>query len=169
MTNFIVKMMDSSTLEITPDDFAKLKGKEGLVFIASVGRAINLNSVTQILPTQDYLSDRLEEKRKLKAGILHDGTHVIRSFGQWFLLNGDYNDSGNPLTHANPELYPEVARDCVASNQEFYLMEKLSPQERLKLILEGTREVRTEGQSDDQRLRLILENPEIMEGYEKNS
>ena len=145
--SYIIKLMGGGVVEITDEEFGKLQGKQGAIYIPSAGQIINLNSVSQILPKSDFLADKLEERKNQKEGILHDGTHVFRHFGQWYKLNGDYNQRGEPLTRFDPEMYPEVARDCVPTKQEYYGKYATLPMaERLKLIIAGTRDTERKGE-----------------------
>ena len=48
--NYKVTLMDKSELTITESEFANLKDKEGLVFIPSLGEAINTKSILRISP-----------------------------------------------------------------------------------------------------------------------
>ena len=144
---FIIKMMDGAKIEITDDEFQKLSGRSGSVFIPSVQQIVNLNSVSQILSKQDYeleIEKRID-RSKQKEGILHDGTIVVRQFGSWY-LKGDIDENGKHYRIIDPTYYPEVARDCVPTQKEFYEKYANLPRaERLKLIIEGTREPRKGG------------------------
>ena len=158
MGDYMIKMMVSSWIKITEKDYQNLIGKNGLVLLQSLGRTINTNSISQIMPYKDYLIDKQEERKNQKEGILHDGTHVIRHFGQWFKLEGDYDDRGNPLTRFDPEMYPEVARDCVPSKQEFHQKYAHLPtnRERLAAILEGNQPLRIGQSTQPQPLSKLL-------------
>src|SRR3990167_9905185 len=115
--NFIVKMMDDSVVELTEEDFLKLKGREGIIWIPSINQAINLSSVMQILPKEDY--ERGVDRQDQREGMLHDGTKVIKHFGQWCIA-GEIDDIGKPTKIINPRYYPEIAKDCVPTSQEYY-------------------------------------------------
>lgn len=115
--NFIVKMMDDSKVEITEEEFLKLKEKEGLVWIPSIKQAINTKSISQILLKDDY--ERGINREDQREGMLHDGTKVIKYFGQWCIA-GEIDDTGKPTKIIDPQYYPEVAKDCVPTSSEYY-------------------------------------------------
>lgn len=115
--NFIVKMMDDSKIEITADEFLKLKDKEGLVWIPSIQQAINTKSISQILSKDDYETGINREDQR--EGMLHDGTRIIKHFGQWCIA-GEIDEHGKPTKVIDPQYYPEIAKDCVPTSQEYY-------------------------------------------------
>ena len=83
------------------------------------------------------------DRQDQREGMLHDGQRVVRYFGSWY-LDGDINENGKPQRIIDPNYYPEVARDCVPTPREFFeKYEMLPPEERLKLIIAGTREPRS--------------------------
>lgn len=47
-----------------------------------------------------------------ERGRLHDGTRVIKKFGEWV-------NALNPEAKINPAYYPEIARDEVMSEEEY--------------------------------------------------
>src|SRR3990167_836108 len=96
MDNYIIKFFDGTTLEITEEEYKRLVGKSGLVVIPSLRQTINTSSISRILPKKEYLTDNLMNRKKQSTGILHDGTHVIRYFGRWFLNNGSVDNKGKP-------------------------------------------------------------------------
>ena len=59
-------------------------------------------------------SDEMYDRKLQTTGILHDGTPVIRYFGQWY-TNGVFDEKGNPIQRIDPTYYQEVNRDCVFS------------------------------------------------------
>lgn len=66
-------------------------------------------------------SDRIEDRKKQTNGRLHDGSKATRHFGQWVDANNQVaDDKGNyGYVRFNTEYYPEVAMDCVASEEEY--------------------------------------------------
>lgn len=135
---YCVKMINGAIFTITDSERNSVIGKTGMIYFPSCDRAINTNSMSEIVSEKAYLIDKQEQRKNQKEGILHDGTHVFRHFGEWYKLEGDYDSSGRPLTRFDPEMYPEVGRDCVPTKTEFY--EKyamLSQKERLQLMLKN--------------------------------
>ena len=55
--NYALKMMSGTILFITTEEFKKLDGKTGLIYIPSQDRIINLNSVETITPTKIALEE----------------------------------------------------------------------------------------------------------------
>lgn len=140
MAYYIIKTMGGDIIRITQEEYQSLLGKSGLVFIKSMGQAINTSIISRILPLEVYRDEerkkRLEGRVKSMTGVLHDGSKVIRHFGQWFLDDGFRDDNGRPEKLIDPKHYPEVARDCIPTPQEFMLeYEELPPQERLDKML----------------------------------
>lgn len=137
MDNFIIELFGGSKIEITFEEYQSLIGSSGLVFLKSCSQTINTSAIKRICPKKVHDIDQMMmRKEKQKEGILHDGTQVFRHFGQWYKINGDYDEKGNPTTRFDPELYPEVGHDCVPTKEEFYCYyAHLPQQERLPLIL----------------------------------
>jgi hypothetical protein len=76
----------------------------------------------------------LLDRKEQREGVLHDGTRVVKYFGQWY-LSGETED-GKPSKIIDPQHYPEVARDCVPTPEEYYRhFERLPRAERLKQIV----------------------------------
>ena len=123
--------MSGSTIKITEKDYKNIKGVlSGMVYTRD-GGSFNLSSVDSIIQESDYLL----EKANKNVGVLHDGQRVIKKFGVWYV------DDGSFQIMINPQYYPEVAKDCVPTPQEFeqkYLA--LPKEERLKLMLPEKRE-----------------------------
>lgn len=51
-------------------------------------------------------------KAAITQGRLHDGTRVIKRFGEW-------KDVANPDINLDPSFYPEIARDEIISEEEY--------------------------------------------------
>lgn len=82
MTNYIVKFIDGSKSKITEDEYKKLAGRTGLVFIPSSQETLNLQSVSRIYPeSQDNLG---VNRNKQLEGVTPEGEVVIKRFGQWY-------------------------------------------------------------------------------------
>lgn len=114
MNIFEVRLMNGQSTTITEEEYRKLQGKTGLVFVPSTGETINMASVSHILPYEES-SDRSTQK----IGVLHDGTRVMRQFGEWVDLDSPMDERGLHTVRLDPAYYPEVARDCVPTPEEF--------------------------------------------------
>lgn len=115
---YIIKMMDNTKFRVSRETYQKLSGKEGLVFIPELNVTINLSSVSSIYPVSD--------KKKVEGGgqvegFLHDGTRVIKKFGEWVIAGEETpDDKGNSQpVKLDKQYYPEVAADCVATTEEY--------------------------------------------------
>ena len=110
-----IKMMSKDELFITKEEYQKIISSKaaGLIFIERLKGSINLNSVETILP------EDLVPKKEITSGRLHDGTRVVKKFGEW-------KDANNPNVSLNYSYYPELVTDGVLSEEEY--------QEKTKLI-----------------------------------
>ena len=141
---YIVEFMGGGQSSMNEEEFKNLAGKSGAIFIPSINQIINLNSVKRILPEEKYNLELRESRTKSIKGVLHTGERAIRYWGQWNLDNGSYLDDSKtglptkPEKILDPTYYPEVAKDCVPTPEEYYKnYEQLSdPQARLKAIME---------------------------------
>ena len=70
---------------------------------------------------------RVIAKKEITEGRLHDGTRVIKRFGQWV-------DAENPDVRLDRGYYPEIANDTVMSEEEFLAHINLPLHERIKKI-----------------------------------
>lgn len=148
--NFKMKLIDGTILAITEEEFKKLDGKTGLIFIPSLNQVINLSSVSRIASEDDF--DKSSPKKDQIFGILHDGSRAVRQFGRWYDLDSPVNEQGNYTVSYDPSYYPEVAKDCVLSDEEWvknYL--PLPPEERKNKMLTSmgkTRLIATTGKME---------------------
>lgn len=135
--------MGGGEIKITVQEYKNIIGKNGLVFISSLKESINTNSIKRILPGERYNLELRENRTKSIKGVLHTGERAIRYWGQWYLDNGSYLDDPKtglptkPEKILDPTHYPEVAKDCVPTPEEYYKnYEQLStPQARLEAIM----------------------------------
>jgi hypothetical protein len=106
-------------------------------------KSITINRLGLVFPKRiavvypEHLADQTEERRNQKFGFLHDGSRVVRYFGQWICDNGFVpDDTGKyqPVT-IDAKYYPEVARDCVFTPQEWEQVKHLTTTERKEKIL----------------------------------
>ncbi len=131
MKTYIVKLINGDSTRITEEEYQKLAGKTGLVFVPSTGETINLASVSHILP-----EDSDDSRERQKRGVLHDGTRVIKQFGEWVDADSPTDERGLRIVRLDPKYYPETARDCVPTPEEFEREYKaLPPSERLEKML----------------------------------
>jgi len=110
---YIIKTMSKTEVFITEEEYQRLISSKatGLVFIESIKGTVNLNSVEFILPENLV-------KRDLTIGRLHDGTKVVKRFGEW-------KDASDPEIHLNPSYYPEILKDEIMSEEEYQNKQKL--------------------------------------------
>jgi hypothetical protein len=122
-----IKLMSKDEIYITEPEYQALikSNSSGLTFIPSLKGTVNLNCVESILP------EELVPKKELSEGRLHDGTRVVKQFGVW-------KDAINTELWLDPNHYPEVAQDCVASEAEFEQLKELPVAERLQKMLGGS-------------------------------
>jgi len=128
---YIVTLINGEKYTILEDEYKNMAGKTGLVFIPSCGVTINMVSIASIH------SEDQEDEKNHTIGVLHDGSKVIRQFGQWFCLNGEVSANGHYNVRPDPVYFPEVAMDCVPSVKVYNLKYKSLPiEERKKNICE---------------------------------
>lgn len=99
------------------------------------GNIIALSSISAILKEEKALEHGNTEA---KFGVLHDGTRVIRQFGEWFCMSGEKDENNLYEVRPDIEYYPEVRANRVPSLEMFNLrFEHLPTSERLTLMLDG--------------------------------
>lgn len=141
--NFIVKTMGGEKITITEQEYKLLLNASGLVAFPSNGITINTSRIEAVYPEE--AADKIEKKRDQQMGVLHDGTLVRRHFGVWVDAGNQVADDKGNYTpvRIDSEYYPEVARDCVPTQEEFESKYRALPiTERKTLMLEGTSEKR---------------------------
>lgn len=138
MRAIIVSLMDGSKVQITEEEYTKLAGKTGLVFIPSIQETINMLSITRIYP----LENQGDEKNH-KVGMLLDGRTVVKRFGQWYLMRDDLvNADGEYDCQPDPTDCPEIRYDCVPSVGDYQRKySKMSREEAIEVLC-GNREAR---------------------------
>ena len=133
---YILKTIQGDKIIITDKEYKSyLSDKSDVVFFKDKSITIKKSMVAIIYPESQ--SSFLEAKKKQQIGVLHDGQLVRRHFGQWVLYDETYpDDNGNysPVV-VDSSFYPEIARDCVPTQEEFEKMEHLSYEKRLELII----------------------------------
>lgn len=116
--NFIIKLINGGRELLTQAENEALM-KDGSVLCSRNGHYINRTSVSNSYPEGDERVVEPEKKQDQKLGILHDGSRVIKQFGEWFSLDGERDEKGYYSTRLDPVYYPECGRDCVPTVQEF--------------------------------------------------
>jgi len=91
---------------ITEEEASKILKLKGLTFVPSINGYINLSFTISVIP-----EDKID-KSSAKTGVLHDGTRVVKRFGEWKNVN-------NPSAILDAKFYPEVARDEVLTELEY--------------------------------------------------
>ena len=131
--NFIVKMINDDRHILTQNEYAELM-RRGNVACKNSGVFVNLKSVADAFPEE--AKNEIENRENQTHGILHDGTRVIRQFGEWVDADSLTDDRGLHTVRLDPAYYPEVARDCVPTIEEFEREYKaLSSADRLAKML----------------------------------
>ena len=104
----------------------------GQKYVHIHGNAIAISSIAGIFKDGDGAGDH-------QVGILHDGSTVVRQFGQWFCQSGDRDEKGYYIVRPDPNYYPEVAVDTVPSRKEFEKKYAALPPEDRKRLMIGDR------------------------------
>ena len=110
-----ISMMDGYKFNITDEEYQNLnKTTSPIIHFRSCNVAVNRSSISSIYP------ERTAERNN-RVGRLHDGGRVKKHFGQWVLDTGQTPDDKGNYAHVtlDPAYYPEVALDCVATEEEF--------------------------------------------------
>ena len=53
MKNYVVKLMNGDEVYITEEEFMRMKGREGAVYIPSINEIINLNRIERVYKVKD--------------------------------------------------------------------------------------------------------------------
>lgn len=154
---YTIQFIDGSRITITEEEFAKLAGKSGLVFIPSIRETINMMSISRIYPTENAPEDKDH-----KLGVLHDGTRVIRQFGEWFCMAGERDEKGLYAVRPDVTFYREVAMDCVPSIETYQTKyQMLSTDERKAKMIEGKDTARYEREGGFSRISETMETKKL--------
>lgn len=93
---YTIKFIDQSELQITEEEYKKLAGKSGLVFIPSSKQTINMNSISRIFPV-GTVSKKVEREKQM-IGVTPEGETVEKRFGVWYYQKSNnefhYDDNG---------------------------------------------------------------------------
>jgi len=126
---YIITTFNGKVYEISEQDYKNLDGKTGLVYFSSIDLTLNLSSISMI-ERSDNVKKPAVDRLKQNEAILHDGTRVIKQFGQWFCADGSRNEQGMLETTIDPEYYPEINSGILPTPQEY--------EEKFKMIPSGS-------------------------------
>jgi len=73
---------------------------------------VNISFTYRVMAEDKYNQLKKGKKSKMTEGRLHDGSRVVKKFGQWV-------DAINPGVKIDPHYYPEIASDDVLSEEEW--------------------------------------------------
>lgn len=132
---YILKTYDGLSLTLKEEEAQK------------VLEAINAGTQKSIVVQNNYFAisnissltkEEISEETDHTIGVLHDGSRVIRQFGQWFCLDGEVSENNHYSVRPDPYYYPEVAMDCVPSVKTYeQKYQALPPAERKQAICGG--------------------------------
>jgi hypothetical protein len=137
--NYVVSMMGGSTYRINEAEYRNLAGKSGLVHVPSLDMVINLSSVVKIESEERYAQSEVNriDRTKQNEGLLHDGTRMIKQFGQWFLADGERDENGRLVSKADPDYYPEIRSGVLPTYEEYETKFKSLPASKWSQTLIG--------------------------------
>jgi len=101
---YIIKTVDGATIPITKKQRDQILQEEN----AGKARVFVNDAAIRCNTMNIYPADVLD----ITEGVLHDGTRVIKHFGQWV-------DACNPKLRLDPAYYPEIASDTVVSRETY--------------------------------------------------
>lgn len=113
--SIIINMINGDRHVLSDAEYAALI-ENGEVASSRNGAFINRKSVADAYPEEE--ASEIEGKQKQIHGVLHDGTRVIKQFGEWFDADS-VNERGLRTVRLDPAYYPEATRDCVPTPEEF--------------------------------------------------
>jgi|TARA_R100001530_G_scaffold38451_1_gene29763 hypothetical protein len=152
--NFTEGLTDEEADEITRLIHA------GQKYIHIHGNTIAVSSISGI-----FREDRDEGDHQV--GKLHDGTTVVRQFGQWFCQSGDRDEKGYYEIKPDPHYYPEVAMDKVPSvgkyDREYAT---LTAAERMELMTGGESTDRYLNEQKPSSMKQLIESRKAKYGDE---
>jgi hypothetical protein len=133
--NYIIKLISGDKITITEDEYKKLAGKTGLVFIPSLAETINMTSISRIYPeNRDALT---VDRSKQSEAVLSDGTRLIKQFGRWYCADGMRDDKGNLCVEPDAHYYPEMRLPVLPTPQEYEQKFKSLPVAEWGKLLSG--------------------------------
>lgn len=113
---YILKTFDKVEFKVTDEEALKIAealnaGKQKAITLQ--GNIVLLSSISGIIKEEKMLEH--EGEKDHKVGVLHDGTRVVKQFGEWFCMGGERDEDGHYAVRPDIDYYPEVRMDCVPS------------------------------------------------------
>lgn len=133
-----MRFMDNSEVIITEEEFHKLEGKSGLIYIPSARQTVNMLSITRIFPqeAQTYTVDREAQK----IGVAPNGEIIEKRYGIWYVQKPNneyqYDENGQSLLR-----YTEMT--MLPTPSEYEAIFKELPTEQWTEMLIGKSEMGT--------------------------
>lgn len=121
--NYILALTTGEKFIINKQEAENIVKAGDMITIKRLGLMVQKRMV-QVYP-QNH-PDMIDDRKKQQTGILHDGSRAIRHFGQWVADTGlipDDNGNYKPVK-LDTEYYPEIATDCLATEEEYNQMQK---------------------------------------------
>ena len=135
---YTLKTFDKTRFEISDDEAVKIAAimnNGAAKTVAIRGNVIAVSAISGLLKDD---AARQSDGDDHKLGVLHDGTPVIRQFGEWMCMDGNQDEAGRYQTRPSMRYYPEVAVDTVPSFKDYQRRFKsLALEDRKALMLEG--------------------------------
>jgi len=116
----ILKTMDGNEYKITNEEYRAINNAGTMIHFRSINCVINKNRIEVIYPEKN--TDKIIKRKESTIGVLHTGERVKRYFGQWVSIYDMVFDenTGKPTpVKFDPEYYPEIAVDNVATEEEY--------------------------------------------------
>ena len=132
---YILKTYDRLKLELTDEEAGKVlsvinAGQQKNVLVQ--GNYFAIAGISSLTKCEDF------EEEDHKIGVLHDGTRVVKQFGEWFCMSGEHDEAGHYAVRPDSAFYPEIMMDCVPSVETYERKYAALPIEQRKaLMIEG--------------------------------
>ena len=132
--NYKIIMMSGEKYSVNKSEYQAIMKADKGIFVPRLEVYINKSSISTAYPLEK--ADEIEDRKMQMTGVLHDGTKVKRHFGVWVDMQDSIPDDEGKYQpiKIDPEYYPEVAKDCVATEQEFEKVRSLPLEERKSII-----------------------------------
>jgi len=117
--NYKVIMMSGEKYLVNKSEYQAIMKAEKGIFIPRLEVFINKSSISTAYP--ENRANEIKDRKQQQIGVLHDGTRVVRHFGEWIVageMTPDDNGKYQPVK-LDPTYYPEITSDCVASPDEY--------------------------------------------------
>lgn len=132
---YILKTYDRLKLELTDEEAAQIltvinAGQQKNVLVK--GNYFAIAGIASLTKQEDF------EEEGHTIGVLHDGTRVVKQFGEWFCMTGERDENGRYAVRPDSAFYPEIMMDCVPSVETYERKYAGLPLEQRKaLMIEG--------------------------------